>query len=78
MADERRDLQRRSEFLRQIIDSIVQNPAAAVTTRRVEELLGVPLEAAERIIKRLVASGVLCERGRGVWIHVTPGTQGNR
>jgi hypothetical protein len=78
MADERRDLQRRSEFLRQIIDSIVQNPTAAVTTGRVEELLGVPLDAAERIIERLVASGVLCERSRGVWIHVTPGAPGNR
>jgi hypothetical protein len=79
MADERRDMQRRSEFLRRIIDCIVQSPNEAVTTGRVEELLGVPLDAAQRIIERLVASGVLCQTSHGVWIHATRGpSPGNR
>jgi hypothetical protein len=80
MADERRDLQRRSEFLRQIIDCIVQNPSEAITIGRVEELLAVPLDAAERIIERLVASGVLYETSRGVWLHAAAGPrpQGHR
>lgn len=72
MADERRDMQRRSEFLRRIIDCIVQNPTEAITIDRVEELLAVPLDAAQRIVERLVASGVLYETRRGVWCHARP------
>lgn len=72
MADERRDLQRRSEFLRRIVDCIVQNPEEAVTIDRVEELLAVPMDAARRIVDRLVASGVLCETSRGIWLHAGP------
>jgi hypothetical protein len=72
MADERRDMQRRSECLRRIIDCIVQNPDEAVTIGRVEELLAVPLDAAQRIVERLVASGVLYETRRGVWLHAGP------
>ena len=73
MADERRNLQRRSEFLRRIIDCIVQNPDDAITISRVEEVLAVPLDAAQRIIERLVASGVLYQTRRGVWLHAAPG-----
>jgi predicted transcriptional regulator of viral defense system len=69
MADERRDLQRRGEFLKRIIDCIVQNPDEAVTIRRVEELLAVPLDAAQRIVERLAACGVLYEARRGIWLH---------
>jgi hypothetical protein len=72
MADERRDTQRRSEFLRQIVDCIVQNPDEAITISRVEQLLAVPLDAAERIVQRLVASGVLYETRRGIWLHARP------
>ena len=72
MADERRNVQRRSEFLRRIIDCIVQNPHEAITIGRVEELLAVPLDAAQRIVDRLVACGVLYETRRGVWLHAAP------
>jgi hypothetical protein len=80
MADERRDLQRRSECLKRIIDCIVQNPDDAVTISRVEELLAVPLDAAQRIVERLVASGVLYETRRGIWLHGgrRPSEEGHR
>jgi hypothetical protein len=62
-------MQRRADVLRKVIADIVQNPDVAVTTHAAADILRVQLDAAERIIDRLVASGVLREARRGVWVR---------
>ena len=67
MSIERRDTQRRANVLRLTTDRIIRGTQTAVTVGSAAELLSVPEHAAERIIARLVCSGVLTETRRGVW-----------
>ncbi len=67
MEGERRDIRRRGEVVQRIIDNVVQNPSVTLTASTLQAWLGVPVEAAERIIGRLAASGLVREVQRGVW-----------
>jgi len=76
MAEERRDKTRRAEVVRAVINRVVQNPSATLTVDMLEEWLQVPTEAAERILGRLVDSGLMREVHRGEWVRGTwPGAQ---
>jgi predicted transcriptional regulator len=76
MGVERRNIAERSAVVRQVINSIVQNPSVTLSVNSLQSWLGVPMEAAQRILQRLASSGLIREVQRGVWARGTwPGTQ---
>jgi hypothetical protein len=50
MVQERRNITHRAAVVRRIIDGVVQNPSVTLTASTLEAWLGVPLEAARRIL----------------------------
>lgn len=76
MGVERRNIAERAAVVRQVINSIVQNPSVTLSVNTLQTWLGVPMEAAQRILQRLASSGLLREVQRGVWARGTwPGAQ---
>ena len=76
MGTERRNIRERSAVVREVIDSIVQNPSVTLSVSTLQSWLDLPVEAAQRILDRLASSGLLREVQRGVWARGTwPGTQ---
>lgn len=67
MPEERRNIKRRAALVQRVIDGVVQNPSVTLTVHTVQDWLGVPVEAAQRIIERLASSGLVREVQRGVW-----------
>jgi CRP-like cAMP-binding protein len=79
MREERRDIIQRAAVVRRVIDGVVQNPSVTLTVSTMQAWLGVPVEAAERILQRLAASGLVREVQRGVWARDSwPGAQHER
>ena len=76
MAQERRNLATRGAVVKRVIDSVLQNPSVTLRVDTLQQWLGVSLDAAERILARLVSSGLVREVQRGVWARGSwPGTQ---
>jgi hypothetical protein len=76
MAQERRDKTRRAEVVRAVINRVVQNPSVTLTVDTLQQWLQVPVDAAERILRRLVDSGLMREVRRGEWVRGSwPGAQ---
>ena len=76
MDAERRDIKGRAAVVQRVIDGIVQNPSVTLTVNTMQQWLGVPNEAAERILGRLASSGLVREVQKGVWARGSwPGTQ---
>lgn len=76
MGVERRNIKVRAAVVRQVINSVIQNPSVTLSVATLQSWLGVPLEAAERILDRLASSGLIREVQRGVWARATwPGAQ---
>ena len=76
MGVERRDIAARAAVVKQVINSIVQNPSVTLSVGTLQAWLGVPMEAAQRILQRLASSGLIREVQRGVWARGTwPGAQ---
>lgn len=76
MTKERRNIRARAAVLQRVIDNIVQNPSVTLSVSTLESWLGVPMEAAQRILQRLASSGLVREVKRGVWARGTwPGAQ---
>ena len=76
MGSERRNLRSRAAVVQRVIDGIVQNPSVTLTVKTLQQWLGVPLDAAERILERLASSGLVREVQKGVWTRGNwPGTQ---
>ena len=76
MGSERRDIKGRSAVVQRVIDGIVQNPSVTLTVDTLQQWLGVPMDAAERILDRLASSGLVREVQRGVWARGSwPGAQ---
>jgi CRP-like cAMP-binding protein len=67
MGDERRNLSSRAAIVQRVIEGVVQNPSVTLTISTLQQWLGVPIEAAERILERLTSSGLVREVERGVW-----------
>jgi hypothetical protein len=73
---ERRNIAERAAVVRQVINSIVQNPSVTLSVSTLQSWLGVPFDAAQRILDRLASSGLIREVHRGVWARSTwPGMQ---
>lgn len=67
MGEERRNISRRAAIVQRVIEGVVQNPSVTLTVNTLQQWLGVPMEAAERILTRLASSGLVSEVQRGVW-----------
>ena len=67
MTVDRRYYARRGEVIDRIVSHVVRNPSARFTFRRFRTMLGVPDDAARRILACLTSSGLLVEVERGVW-----------
>jgi hypothetical protein len=67
MEYERRNIKARAAIVQRVIDGIVQNPSVTLTVDTMQAWLGVPFEAAERILYRLASSGLVREVQKGVW-----------
>ena len=67
MREERRDIKQRAAVVQRVIDGVVQNPSVTLTVSTLQTWLGVPMDAAQRILQRLAASGLVREVERGVW-----------
>jgi predicted transcriptional regulator len=70
---DRRDTTRRAELVRSIVAGIVRNPYAVVTTESLQHWLHIPRAVADRIIERLVSSGLIREVAAGVWARSSKG-----
>lgn len=76
MEEERRNLSRRAEVVKRLVENVIQNPSVTLTVETVRDWLQVPMEAAERIMQRLASSGLVREIQRGVWTRGSwPGAQ---
>lgn len=76
MREERRNLETRALVVQRVIDGIVQNPSVTLSVGTLQTWLGVPVEAAQRILQRLASSGLVREVQKGVWARGTwPGAQ---
>ena len=76
MRTERRNIKERAAVVRQVINSIVQNPSVTLSVSSIQAWLDVPVDAAQRILQRLASSGLIREVQRGVWARGTwPGAQ---
>ena len=64
---ERRDIRKRAAVVQRVIDGIVQNPSVTLTVNTLQQWLGVPADAARRILDRLASSGLVKELQKGVW-----------
>ena len=67
MGAERRNIKGRAAVVQRVIDGIVQNPSVTLTVSTLQQWLGVPLDAAQRILDRLASSGLVREVQKGVW-----------
>lgn len=67
MGEERRNIKARAAVVQRVIDGIVQNPSVTLTVNTLQTWLGVPFDAAERILGRLASSGLVREVQKGVW-----------
>ena len=76
MEKNRRDKTRRAQIVRCVLDSLVQNPSLMLNVTTLQQWLQLPEDAAERILQRLVDSGLMREVRRGVWVRgAIPGAQ---
>ena len=76
MAEERRNMEARGAVVRGVINTVLQNPSVTLSVDTLQQWLGIPLDAAERILARLASSGLVREVQRGKWARGTwPGAQ---
>jgi hypothetical protein len=76
MRQERRNIKSRSALVQRVIDGVIQNPSVTLSVNTLQTWLGVPIDAAQRILHRLASSGLVQEVQRGVWARGTwPGAQ---
>jgi len=66
-SDERRNIKGRAAVVQRVINEMGQNPGLTLTVNTLQQWLGVPLDAAERILGRLSSSGLVREVQTGVW-----------
>ena len=73
---ERRDITARAAVVQRVISGVVHNTSVTLTEETLRVWLGIPAEAAQRILGRLASSGLVREVQKGVWTRGTwPGVQ---
>jgi hypothetical protein len=74
MPDERRNISDRAAIVQRVVDGVVQNPSVTLTVNTLQQWLGVSADAAQRILQRLISSGLVREVQKGVWARGTLGS----
>ena len=75
---ERRDIRHRAAVVQKLVNSVIDNPSVTLTVDTLQAWLCVPVDAAERILGRLAASGLVREVQHGVWVRASlPGFAAN-
>lgn len=67
---DRRNIARRAELVQSVVAGVVRNPYAVITRESLQSWLDIPGSVAERILGRLVSSGLVCEVSTGVWARL--------
>ena len=76
MVQERRNAHARAAITQRIVTSVLQNPSVTPSVDTLHAWLGLQMDAADRILRRLASSGIVREVQRGVWARGTwPGSQ---
>jgi len=76
MVEERRNANARAAITQRIVTSVLQNPSVTLSVDTLHTWLGLQMDAADRILRRLASSGIVREVQRGVWARGTwPGSQ---
>lgn len=70
MPEERRNISTRAAVVQRVIKGVVQDPTATLTADSLQARLGVPPDAARRILDRLASSGLMREVESGLWARV--------
>ena len=71
MGIERRECGRRAEVVRAVVDQVVHKAETTITLEGLQDFLGVPPDAASRIVSSLVNAGIVKEVRDGVWARVS-------
>ena len=69
MENERRNTVRRSAVVRGVLEYILHNPSVTLSSETLQQWLHVSGDAAERILQRLVHSGLMREVRPAVWVR---------
>jgi hypothetical protein len=65
---ERRNLGERGAKVQRLVQGVIQNPSVTLSVDTLCEWLSVPADAADRILNRLISSGLVRELNRGVFV----------
>ena len=71
MVEERRNANARAAITQRIVNSVLQNPSVTLSVDTLHAWLGLHMDAADRILRRLASSGIVREVQRGVWARGT-------
>ena len=72
MAIDRRDLFRRQQVIRFVVDHVVHRIDRTVTIDSLADLLKIPEDGARRIVASLVSAGILRQHSEGLWCTAFP------
>ena len=68
---ERRNLRARSAIVQRLSASLIENPSVTLSVETLRVWLNVPVDAAERILAKLIATGLVREIQEGLWVPTT-------
>jgi hypothetical protein len=68
VTQERRNIRERAALIQRLIKAVVENPSVMLNVSTLQVWLGVHVDAAQRILSRMVASGLVREISRGVFV----------
>jgi hypothetical protein len=66
---ERRNIRRRAAQVQRLITSVIDTPRVTFTVETLRDWLDVPTDAAQRILAKLAASGLMRQVQTGVWVR---------
>ena len=69
---ERRNLPERSAKLQRVVNVVLENPSVTLRVETLGAWLNVQLDAAQRILTRMVSAGLLRELQRGLFVARSP------
>lgn len=69
---ERRNVRERSAKLQRVVNLTLENPSVTLRVETLGAWLNVQLDAAQRILSRMVSAGLLREVQRGVFVARSP------
>ena len=69
---ERRNVRERSAKLQRVVNLALENPSVTLRVETLGAWLNVQLDAAQRILSRMVSAGLLREVQRGVFVAQSP------